>query len=126
MAISSKPVEQKLKRKPGRRFVALHAPAEVTPLLGDDVETVLPAVPADIVVLFVTEKAALEAELPDAIGATAPGGILWVAYPKMTRDTAPDLYRDSIREHAETVGWHAVAIIAVDDVWSALRLRKAA
>jgi len=34
-----------------------------------------------------------------------------------------DINRDSIRQYAETLNLQTVSLIAIDDVWSALRLK---
>jgi hypothetical protein len=80
--------------------------------------------PADLVLLFLHSSGELEALLPVAKARLAPGGALWVAYVKGTSKLhAAGLHRDTIRAHAETLGLDAVAMIAVDDDWSALRLK---
>jgi hypothetical protein len=55
-----------------------------------------------------------------------PTTALWVTYPKGTSKTKTDLNRDIIREYASTVGFEAVSIFAVDETWSALRLKSVA
>ena len=79
---------------------------------------------ADLVLLFVHDLAELEALLPAAKARLAPKGALWVGYLKGTSTRhAAGLHRDSIRAHAETLQLDAVAMIAIDDDWSALRLK---
>jgi hypothetical protein len=65
------------------------------------------------------------------IGATpalgrALGGILWLAYPKLTSGLAADLSRDIIHELAPEYGLDTVSQIAIDGDWSALRLKRVA
>jgi hypothetical protein len=55
----------------------------------------------------------------------APGALVWISYPKKTSKVAKDLSRDVIREAMSGVGWRAVSIVAIDEVWSALRFRPA-
>ena len=55
--------------------------------------------------------------------ALAPQSILWITYPKGTASIKSDINRDSIRAFAAPFGLEAVAICAVDDDWSALRLK---
>ncbi|HVY73379.1 MAG TPA: hypothetical protein VG890_01035 [Puia sp.] len=52
-----------------------------------------------------------------------PDSVLWFAYPKMTSKIKTDINRDSLRETGEAYGITAVAAIAIDDTWSALRFR---
>ena len=53
----------------------------------------------------------------------APNALVWISYPKKTSKAEGDLSRDVIREAMSTVGWRAVSIVAIDEVWSALRFR---
>jgi hypothetical protein len=116
---------QKLQIKPGRSLLLVNPPAGSADLLGD-----LPAgslreeAPADIVLLFVRSRAELEDHLAAAAAALSPGGILWAAYPKGTSKTLKaDINRDSINAYAQTRGLQGVAMVAIDEDWSALRLK---
>jgi hypothetical protein len=53
----------------------------------------------------------------------APNALVWISYPKKTSRTGSDLSRDLIREAMSGMGWRAVSIVAIDEVWSALRFR---
>jgi hypothetical protein len=55
----------------------------------------------------------------------APNALVWISYPKKTSKLAGDLSRDVIRKAMSSAGWRAVSIVAVDEVWSALRFRPA-
>ncbi len=46
-----------------------------------------------------------------------------MSYPKRTSGVKTDVDRDVIREYAASVGLGAVAIVSLDDTWSALRLK---
>ena len=65
--------------------------------------------------------AQLHATLPSATGRIGPSGMLWVAYQK----GGQELHRDSARKIVNQYGYDGVAMVAVDDVWSAIRLKKA-
>ena len=77
----------------------------------------------DLVQAFVSSKKELEAILPKLKDTLKPAGLLWVTYPKGTSKTKVDINRDTIREYVETKGFKTVAMIAVDDTWSAIRLK---
>ena len=116
---------QKLQIKPGRSLLLINPPAGYADLLAD-----LPAgslredAPADIVQLFVRSRAELEERLDAAAAALSPGGILWATYPKGTSKTLKaDINRDSINAYAQTCGLQGVAMVSIDDDWSALRLK---
>jgi len=79
--------------------------------------------PADLILLFAHSQQELENLLPQAQARLMDKGVLWVAYVKGTSKTKADLHRDTIRVHAETLGLDSVAIISMDDSWSALRLK---
>jgi hypothetical protein len=125
--MSDKTVAQKLLLKPGQRLLLRHAPDGWLPAPGpwpDGVNLLTaPTEPADIVLAFVTTRAQLEAELTELKAALAPAGILWIAYPKGTSRATTDINRDSIRAYAQATGLQAVSIFAIDDTWSALRLK---
>jgi hypothetical protein len=53
----------------------------------------------------------------------APNALVWISYPKKTSKLAGDLSRDVIRKAMSSAGWRAVSIVAIDEVWSALRFR---
>lgn len=53
----------------------------------------------------------------------APNALVWISYPKKASRTNSDLSRDVIREAMSVAGWQAVSIVAIDEVWSALRFR---
>lgn len=76
----------------------------------------------DLVQAFFTRRNHLEREMGRLKASLAPMGILWVCYPK-AKALGTDLNRDVIRELAAKKGLEAVAIVAVDGVWSALRCK---
>jgi hypothetical protein len=82
-----------------------------------------PSEPVDFVQLFVSSKKELEIQLPKLKSLAKPEGLLWVTYPKGTSKMMIDINRDVIREYAESIGLKAVALVAIDDTWSALRLK---
>jgi len=51
------------------------------------------------------------------------GALAWVAYPKAGQ-LGTDLNRDRVRDELQTSALDTVRQIAVNDVWSALRLRS--
>ena len=79
--------------------------------------------PVDLLQVFLTTEVELKTELADLKSCLKPGALLWLTYPKGTSRMKTDINRDSIREYAEQNGFKAVAMISVDEIWSALRLR---
>ena len=54
-----------------------------------------------------------------------PNALVWISYPKKTSTVRGNLSRDVIREAMSAAGWRAVSVVAIDEVWSALRFRPA-
>ena len=55
----------------------------------------------------------------------APNALVWISYPKQTSKLKGGLSRDVIREAMNGPGWRAVSIVAIDEIWSAIRFRPA-
>ena len=75
--------------------------------------------------IFATRLAELRAFAKKLPKHAAPNALLWISYPKKTSKTGSDLSRDVIREAMSAAGWRSVSIVAIDEVWSALRFRPA-
>ena len=80
--------------------------------------------PVDFIQVFVSSEKELEDQLPRLKDLLAPKGLLWVTYPKLTSRLRSDVNRDSIFSYAQTLGLGPVAMIAIDETWSAFRLKK--
>jgi hypothetical protein len=77
----------------------------------------------DLIQVFVSSKSELESQLRELKPLLRPQGLLWVTYPKGTSMVKVDINRDVIRECVEAIGFRAVAQVAIDEKWSALRLK---
>ena len=123
----TKSVAQKLGLNPGKTLLVKDAPAPLERLLGvlPEAGTVVEtgAGPFPLMLLFVKDRHALERALPAAKAKLQKGGALWVAYVKGTSKLATGINRDSIRNYAHTQGLDAVSLVAIDNDWSALRLK---
>ncbi|NYD53572.1 hypothetical protein BKA02_000627 [Microbacterium pseudoresistens] len=106
-------------------------------LLIADVEqrTLLDPLPADVVVIdgidratggiaiaFVADRADLDARLGSILPHVAGARAAWLVYPKGNRS---DVNRDSIWQRVGERGWTLNANVAVDDTWSAVRMKPA-
>jgi hypothetical protein len=60
--------------------------------------------------------------VPKLVAALADGGVLWICYPKLTSTRAGELSRDGLWNEVSRFGLRPVAMIALDDTWSAMRL----
>ena len=75
--------------------------------------------------LFATHKSEIRKSAQKLLKHAAPGALVWIAYPKKTAGVESDLSREAVREAMSETGWRAVSIVAIDEVWSALRFRPA-
>ncbi len=126
--MSSKPIADKLQIKQGKKVLLVNEPKDYRLKLGKlPTNTTVTDKPAeetfDVIQVFVSSKIELQNQLPKLKPLLADNGILWVTYPKGTSKVKVDLNRDSIREYTQTIGLQAVSLVAIDDVWSALRLK---
>ena len=82
-----------------------------------------PEAPIDAAHIFVTEYADMELKLAGLRPLLAPGGFIWVSWPKKASKVATDISEDRIREAilpaSDLVD---VKVCAVDSVWSGLKL----
>jgi hypothetical protein len=124
---STRSIPEKLQLRTGRIVLFVNKPAGYDSLLGqlphgvgvtDESARII-----DVIQVFVETDAQLRKELPRLKPLLASRGIIWVTYPKGTSGKSADLNRDTIAAYAETIGMEAVAIVSIDDTWSALRLK---
>ena len=113
-AMPASSLPRRLGVEPGQSVLVLNGPLESPPAA--------PNGPYGVVLLYSANRAELESNAASAMAALAPGGQLWMAYPKPgARDT--DLQRDH--------GWgvlHGAGLVAdrhveLDGGWMALRFR---
>jgi hypothetical protein len=71
---------------------------------------------------FVVSRAALESRFPRLVRAVEPAGALWISWPKRASGVPSDLSENVIRAIAAAGGLVDVKVVAVDDVWSGLKL----
>lgn len=120
---------KKLQIKPGHRVLVVNGSKGFEQELGelpDGAElTNAGAGEFDNVIAFFTKKTDFDARASELKKSMGEKGILWVCYPKGTAKVETDLNRDILRNHAEDrYKLQGVSLIAVDDTWSAMRLKK--
>jgi hypothetical protein len=123
---SGTPLPKKLGFKPGMRAAFLRAPESFAATLGELPDGVQVATRLgghkDLVVVFVTERAALVKRLQPLQRAIAPDGVVWVAWPKRASGVATDVTEDVVREVVLPSGLVDVKVCAIDAIWSGLKL----
>lgn len=121
--MSDKPVAERLQVKGERRLAMVGASAALEKTVGA-AKARADLARADVVLLFASDRAGLEGKLPDVLKTMQAAAILWVAYPKLSSGLAADLSRDIIHALAPGYGLDTVSQIAIDEDWSALRLKR--
>ena len=121
--MSDKPVAERLQVKGDRRVAVIGASAALEKTVGAS-KVRADLAKADVVLLFAPDRAGLDEKLPDVLKKMQDTAILWVAYPKLSSKLAADLSRDVIHALAPEHGLDTVSQIAIDEDWSALRLKQ--
>ena len=125
--MSDKTIAQKLFIEEGDQILIVNAPKGYKAKFGKlPKKTKLltqPVAPIDVIQVFVANRQELEAQLPKLKALLAPQSALWVTYYKGTASVKTDINRDSINAYAKRIGLQGVAMISIDDDWSALRLK---
>src|SRR5687767_2683263 len=99
-----------------KQFVKLNFSKGITPLLkGRKV---------DFALIFAVNQHQLQNILKDVVPVLKDEAKLWIAYPKATSKIASDLSRDKNWDFVSDHGFEAVRMIALDNVWSAVRFKK--
>lgn len=122
-----KSILEKLQVKPGRSLLILNPPQDFLAKAGampSGAELFLEKQPAFIVMAFLRSMQEFLTMLSEIDRLLQPSGIFWVAYPKLTSVLKGDVNRDTLNATAQQRGWTGVAIILIDDNWSALRLKR--
>ncbi len=76
----------------------------------------------DVIVVFASWRAELEAELGRLRDRMAPACGLWIAWPKKAAKVPTDMSDNVVREVALPTGLVDNKVCAIDETWSALRL----
>ncbi|OGO66345.1 MAG: hypothetical protein A2030_09005 [Chloroflexi bacterium RBG_19FT_COMBO_50_10] len=125
--MSDKSIAQRLFIKPDNKVLLVNPPDGYLTQMGD-----LPAGAiilsdssclVEVIQVFVADRAELETQLPRLKELLAPKGMIWVTYHKGTSRVKTDINRDTINAYAHSIGLEGVAMISIDDDWSALRLK---
>jgi hypothetical protein len=121
---SGTPLPRKLGIKPEASVALVEAPAELPGLLVPWPEgaSIVPLGDGlDVVLFFVTERAALAARFEDLGRHVFPGGALWICWPKRSSGAASDLTEGVLREVVLPSGLVDTKVCAIDETWSGLR-----
>jgi len=120
----------KLNLKDQQELAVLNAPSsfegELAGLKGRNVQRTLKLVKQlDYFLAFVTKKAEVDALAPQIDKRAIGDAIVWFAYPKGTsKKYKCDFNRDNGWDALNKLGWETVRAVAIDEDWSALRMRR--
>lgn len=79
----------------------------------------------DFMMFFVKSLAELDERGPQAMALVKYDALAWLAYPKKTSKIKTDIDRDNAWAKMRTWGFAGVAMVAIDETWSAMRYRPA-
>ena len=82
----------------------------------------LPEGARDVIHMFTTQAADLQAALPVLRDLIRPEGMIWISWPKKASKVPTDVTEDTIRNAALSDTLVDVKVCAVDDIWSGLKL----
>lgn len=127
---SAKPIAKKLYIRENYKVLLLNEPDNYRDILGELPENVSimtelshETEPFDLIHIFVKTMSELKSKLNELKPQIKPKGLMWVSYPKGGSKVETDLNRDIIWEYGKTIGLSAVAQVAIDEMWSAMRLK---
>jgi|SRR5215831_276406 len=123
-----KAIARKLGLNPGMRALIIAPPPGYLELLRpmpEDVTVSSKAGPAySFVQVFATHLSDISKFARKLRTYAAPNALVWISYPKQSSKLKGELSRDVIRAAMNGPGWRAVSIVAIDEIWSALRFRQ--
>ncbi len=120
---------QKLQIKSGK-LIVINAPQGYAEQLAQELTDLTVSTraigQAEAVLLFVNSLAEVEQLTPKAEKLVKAEGMLWIAYAKGTSKVKTDVNRDKLWAAVQPLGWQPARMIALDEVWSAMRFKPVA
>ena len=128
--MAAKLLRDKIGYKPGHAVLLLDLPGGIADPFDGVEHTVALAKKAKLgkqkfetVFAFAQDQSALAATAKAVLGSLADDARVWLAYPKKSGKIATDLTRDAGWGPMFDAGWIVVAIVSIDETWSAVRFR---
>jgi hypothetical protein len=118
------PLVKKLGIKPGSRLLIVNEPVGFRDLLVDlpaDVIDVVDDTAGDVIVLFFTAAAEVKKQVPRLKKRLAPGGGLWIAWPKKASGVETDVTFEVVQPTGLATGLVDNKVCAIDATWTGLR-----
>lgn len=79
----------------------------------------------DFVQMFFRSAKEVEDYAHEVLKAVKPDGLLWLCYPKGGAKAGTDLNRDQGWDIVKRAGYDGIALVSLDETWSAMRFRPA-
>ncbi len=125
--MSDKSIAERLFIRPGNTVLLVSPPAGYLAKLGALPQGVSivsdSSLPVEVIQVFIANRAELEQQLPRLKQLMSAKGMLWVTYTKGSSKIKTDINRDTINAYAQSINMQGVAMISIDEDWSALRLK---
>lgn len=116
---------QKARVRPGVTVAAVNPVPGVVESLGLPGDVSFVGVDeAGLVLLFVRDRADLDALMRPTAARLAPGATLWVFFRKASSATGLDMSRNDVWAVAEDLGMRPLGLLSIDHTWSAFRLKQ--
>ncbi len=119
---------QKLQIKPGVPITVVNVPEDVKDrlpgeLVDNPVSFEKSSSPSALMV-FIKNKAEIEEVVLPILTGSNTFSPVWLLYPKGTSGVSTDLSRDILWKMMEPHGWRPARMIALDEIWSAMRFAQ--
>jgi hypothetical protein len=122
---SGTPLPRKLGIQPGQRAALRGVPPDVMAVLSAPLRGCRTSAdasePIDLALLFVTTARDLEAGFRPLADALAPGGMIWVAWPKKSSGVPTEVDEEVVRGTGLRQGLVDVKVCAINATWSGLK-----
>lgn len=115
-------IHKKMKIKPGMTALAINAPPDY-PKAEELIWQLEGRELVDFIHLFLESKVEFENLFSSTAIRHKSNGLFWVSYPKSQGKNKPDINRDHLWDLLIPQGFHPVSQIALDDKWSAIRVK---
>ncbi|WP_036096616.1 YdeI/OmpD-associated family protein [Leptospira weilii] len=115
---------KKMKLKEGNKLIVIEKENEYksTPLSGVIFTNEISE--ADGILLFADSTSSLKSSFSKTLKSIDKDVLLWIAYPKKSSGIKTDLDRDHGWEPLSKNGYDGIALISLNDTWSAVRFKK--
>jgi hypothetical protein len=125
---SGTPLVKKLGIKPGTSLALIGAPHDFEKLLKGLPKDVTPtrggSAPADLVIWWPASVRDLASRINKVEKRIAPGGSIWISWPKKTSGLKSDLTENALRDAALPIGLVDYKVCAISEIWSGLKFAR--